>query len=49
MVSATQRKVLAVDFLWANECTAGIANNERDTQNHGTHVAGTVAGTTSRT
>lgn len=39
-----QRKVLAIDFLDAGECAGGIANNEWDTQDHGTHVAGTVAG-----
>lgn len=39
-----QRKVLAVNFLWSNECAGGIAANEWDTQDHGTHVAGTVAG-----
>jgi hypothetical protein len=39
-----QRKVIAVDFLWQNECNGGIAATEWDTQNHGTHVAGTVAG-----
>jgi subtilisin family serine protease len=43
-VSAAQRKIIAVDFLWQNECNGGIANAEWDTQNHGTHVAGTAAG-----
>ncbi len=43
-VNAAQRKVLAVDFLWTNECAGGITASEWDTQNHGTHVAGTVAG-----
>jgi hypothetical protein len=43
-VAAGQRKVLAVDFLWSAECAGGIANNEWDTQDHGTHIAGTVAG-----
>jgi len=39
-----QRKVIAVDFLWGNECSGGISSSEWDTQDHGTHVAGTVAG-----
>jgi hypothetical protein len=39
-----QRKVVAVDFLAAAECSGGINNNEWDTHDHGTHVAGTVAG-----
>ena len=44
VVDTNQRKVVAVDFLWSTECTGGIASTEWDTQNHGTHVAGTVAG-----
>src|SRR5262249_17333064 len=44
VIDAAQRKVLAVDFLAAGECAGGISNTEGDTQNHGTHVAGTVAG-----
>ena len=40
----SQRKVVAVDFLWSNECNGGIAANEWDTQGHGSHVAGTIAG-----
>jgi subtilisin family serine protease len=44
VTNPAQRKVLAVNFLWGNECAGGIANNEWDTQDHGTHVAGTVAG-----
>ena len=44
VVDLNQRKVIAVDFLWGNECAGGIANNEWDTHDHGTHVAGTVAG-----
>ena len=39
-----QRKVIAVDFLWGNECSGGISDSEWDTQDHGSHVAGTVAG-----
>ncbi|HSS00753.1 MAG TPA: S8 family serine peptidase [Kofleriaceae bacterium] len=39
-----QRKVVAVDFLTPSECADGIAANEWDTQNHGSHVAGTIAG-----
>ena len=44
VVNNNQRKVIGVDFLWANECSGGISANEWDTQDHGTHVAGTVAG-----
>jgi subtilisin family serine protease len=43
-VNTSQRKVIAVDFLASTECSGGIASTEWDTQNHGTHVAGTVAG-----
>jgi subtilisin family serine protease len=43
-VNAAQRKVLAVDFLTQSECNGGIANTEWDTQGHGSHVAGTIAG-----
>jgi hypothetical protein len=39
-----QRKVTAVDFLWSPDCAGGISGAEWDSQNHGTHVAGTVAG-----
>jgi subtilisin family serine protease len=44
VVDNSQRKVIAVDFLTSSECSGGIASTEWDTQNHGTHVAGTVAG-----
>ncbi len=44
LINTNHRKVLAVDFLWADECSGGITDFEWDTQNHGTHVAGTVAG-----
>jgi hypothetical protein len=44
VVDTNQRKVIAVDFLWSTECSGGISNSEWDTQDHGTHVAGTVAG-----
>ncbi|MCB1058448.1 MAG: S8 family serine peptidase, partial [Acidobacteria bacterium] len=43
-IDAAQRKVLAVDFLWQSECNGGIDATEWDTHDHGTHVAGTVAG-----
>ncbi len=44
VVNNSQRKVIAVDFLASGECSGGISNSEWDTQDHGTHVAGTVAG-----
>ncbi len=44
VVDTAQRKVIAVDFLWQTECNGGIASNEWDTQDHGTHVAGTATG-----
>ncbi|WP_394839403.1 S8 family serine peptidase [Pendulispora rubella] len=43
-VDAAQRKILAVDFLASAECNGGISGSEWDTQGHGTHVAGTIAG-----
>ena len=43
-VDVNQRKVLAVDFLTSTECAGGIASTEWDTQGHGSHVAGTIAG-----
>ncbi|HEY4574028.1 MAG TPA: S8 family serine peptidase, partial [Thermoanaerobaculia bacterium] len=44
VVDTAQRKLLAVDFLTSSECAGGISGTEWDTQGHGTHVAGTVAG-----
>ncbi len=44
VVNNSQRKVIAVDFLWSSECSGGIGSTEWDTQDHGSHVAGTVAG-----
>jgi hypothetical protein len=44
VVDTNQRKIVAVDFLASSECSGGIASTEWDNQNHGTHVAGTVAG-----
>jgi hypothetical protein len=44
VVNNNQRKVIAVDFLWSSECAGGISSSEWDTHDHGTHVAGTVAG-----
>ena len=44
VVDLNQRKVIAVDFLWGNECAGGIGNNEWDTNDHGTHVAGIALG-----
>ncbi|NJL28316.1 MAG: S8 family serine peptidase, partial [Thermoanaerobaculia bacterium] len=44
VVNTNQRKVIAVDFLWSTECAGGIASNEWDTQDHGSHVAGSAAG-----
>jgi hypothetical protein len=43
-VDSAQRKLLAVDFLWTNDCNGGVSNSEWDDHGHGTHVAGTVAG-----
>jgi subtilisin family serine protease len=43
-LDTAQRKVIAVDFLTQSECNGGIASTEWDTQNHGSHVAGTIAG-----
>ncbi|NUQ75807.1 MAG: S8 family serine peptidase [Polyangiaceae bacterium] len=43
-VDMAQRKVIAVDFLAPDDCNGGVGPNEWDNQDHGTHVAGTVAG-----
>lgn len=43
-VDLEQRKVIAVDFIWPDECQGGISSGEWDPQDHGTHVAGTIAG-----
>ncbi len=44
VVDNAQRKVIAVDFLTQSECNGGIASNEWDTQDHGTHVSGIATG-----
>jgi len=44
LVNTNHRKVLAVNFLWSGECSGGISSSEWDNHDHGTHVAGTVAG-----
>jgi hypothetical protein len=44
VVDSAQRKIVGVDFLTSTECAGGISGTEWDTQGHGTHVAGTVAG-----
>jgi hypothetical protein len=44
VVDTAQRKIVAVDFLWSTDCAGGISSSEWDSQNHGTHVAGTVGG-----
>ena len=43
-VDLAQRKVIGVDFLTQSECNGGISSTEWDTQGHGSHVAGTIAG-----
>jgi subtilisin family serine protease len=44
LVDNAQRKIIGVDFLWQDECLGGISTTEWDTQGHGSHVAGTIAG-----
>jgi hypothetical protein len=44
VVDLDQRKVVAVDFLWSNDCAGGIGSGEWDDNDHGTHVAGTALG-----
>ncbi|MCB1035034.1 MAG: S8 family serine peptidase, partial [Acidobacteria bacterium] len=44
VVNGAHRKILAVDFLWQNDCNGGISDTEWDDQNHGTHVAGIASG-----
>ncbi len=44
VVNANHRKILAVDFLWQNDCNGGINDFEWDDNGHGTHVAGTATG-----
>ena len=44
LVDASRRKIIATDFLWSNDCAGGIGATEWDSQDHGSHVAGTVAG-----
>jgi len=43
-IDAAQRKLLAVDFLWTDDCAGGVGADEWDNHSHGTHVAGTIAG-----
>ncbi len=44
VANQSQRKVVAVNFLWSTDCSGGISNTEWDNHGHGSHVAGTVAG-----
>jgi hypothetical protein len=44
LTEPAQRKVIAADFLWQDECSGGISKAEWSTDFHGTHVAGIVAG-----
>ncbi|MBN2381591.1 S8 family serine peptidase, partial [bacterium] len=45
VVDMNQRKVIAVDFLWDDECAdLVIDDDEWDTQDHGTHVGGIMTG-----
>lgn len=45
VVNPDHRKILAVDFLWDEDCDGGVADaGEWDDHSHGTHVSGSVAG-----
>ena len=44
VVDLNQRKLIAVDFLWSQDCSGGVSAGEWDNHDHGSHVAGTAAG-----
>ncbi len=44
VVNTNQRKVIGVNFLWSTDCAGGISSGDWDNHDHGSHVAGTVAG-----